>query len=105
MIDMVTSIKVVPGKVSQAIEWANRQLAYIKKAGLISISVFLLHPATGEGSAIAFVDRCSSMAEWEERLAKRQADSGWMEIVKELLEADWYLGATRQIYDVLEVVE
>ena len=105
MIDMVSRIKVTPGRVSShAVKWANKIIEYSKKSGLGG-HLFLLRPATGERNEIAFVDRCSSMAEWEERLAKRQADSGWMEIVKELLEADWYLGATRQIYDVLEVVE
>ena len=39
---------------------------------------------------------------YEEHYKKRRADSGWMAIAKELLEADWYLGLTCRINKVIE---
>ena len=105
MIDVVTSIKFVPGKGSQAREWAKKILAYQKKAGLLSGPIFLLQAETGERSKITFVEQQPSMAKYEETKTKMRADSGRMAIVKEMLDSDWFLGGTRHIYDVLEVVE
>ncbi len=105
MIAVVTSIKIVPGKGAQAREWARKILAYEKKAGLLSGPIFLLRPATGKRIKITFAEHQPSMAKYEETKTKQRPDSGRMAIIKEMLESDWYLGGTRQIYDVLEVVE
>ncbi|MEE9474781.1 MAG: hypothetical protein V3V36_03830 [Candidatus Hydrothermarchaeaceae archaeon] len=105
MIDVVIRIKVAPGKVgSHAVKFASKMLAYEKRAGL-SAPGSLLQPMTGDGHEIVFVSRYPSMSEYEENYRKLRADSGWMEIAKEILESDWYLGLTRRIYDVVEVVE
>jgi hypothetical protein len=105
MIDVVTTLKVVPGKTrSHAVEWAKKNLEHSKKAGLIDGPLFLLRPETGERNYISFVERHPSMAKYEEAMSKRRADSGWTASVREAMESDWYLGGTRQIYNVIEVI-
>ena len=42
------------------------------------------------------------MSEYEEARNKTAADSGRAAIVKEALEADWFLGMTRRIFEVVE---
>jgi hypothetical protein len=104
MIDVVYRFKVAPGKVEQALEWASKNRAYLKKAGL-SGTLFLLRPITVEAGEIAFVERLASMSEYEKIRTKRRADSGYMAIAKELQGSDWYLGHANRIYEVVEVVE
>lgn len=50
MIDVVFRHQVAPGKGEQALEWASKLLAYVKKTGL-SGTVFLLRPERGAGAA------------------------------------------------------
>ena len=92
--------KIVPGNTEAALEWVHRLIANGKKAGLTpSLGGSILWPITGETDWIGAAGRFASMAEYEETLGKRRADSGFMALVKELNEADWYLGVERQIYD------
>ena len=101
MIDVVYGFKVAPGKRAQAKEWAGKLIAYAKKAGL-SGTLFFLRPRTGEINEIAFVFRHSSMAEYEEAVSKRVADSGFLALVKERDESGWSLGYAIRIYEVVE---
>ena len=105
MIDVVYRIKVAPGKAGQALGWAKKHLAYVRKAGLSAQAMSVVQPRTGETDEIAWVDRYPSMAVYEEnRHGKGPADSGWVASLKELTEAEWYRGVETTIYDVVDSV-
>ncbi len=101
MIEVVGRINVAPGKVQQGVEWAKKLTAFSKNAG-IGGEVYIVRPLTGEVRFFAFVSRYASMAEFEELRNKRRANSGWMAILNEGVESDWYLGTKRNIYEVVE---
>jgi hypothetical protein len=103
MIRVVGRIKVTPRKMTQALEWAGKALAYEKKTGFSPAT--LLRPLTGDTTAIVFENQFSSMADFEAMLRKRQEDPQWIAILQETKESDWWAGATREIYDVVEVAE
>ena len=90
-----------PNKATQAVEWARKLMAYSKKAG-ISGDVSLIRPSTGETNSLIWLSRHASMEEREQIHKKRRADSGWVAIVNEGIESDWFIGERRNIYEVLE---
>ncbi len=101
MIEAGVQFKVAPGKVSShAVKWAEKLLAYHKKAGLGG-AWSLLRPMTGGMHEILFTARFPSMAEYEEDFRKQREDSGFMAIVKEMTESDWNLDNRRKIYEVV----
>ena len=92
---------VVPGKTQQAMEWGRKIVGYYKKASSPRLS--LLRPTTGGIiSEIVFIAEWSSMSEMEEEFRRREADSDWQAIMKQLGKADWVVGATRTMYEVAE---
>jgi hypothetical protein len=92
----------VPDKAQQAVEWASKVMAYVKKAGLGTNQVSLLQPWTGNVSAFLFVGRYTSISELGDHVSKREADSGLTALLKERDESGWYLATTRTIYNEIE---
>jgi hypothetical protein len=106
MVDVVYRIRTAPGKASEAMGWARKNLEYIKKAGLCAPAVFLLQPLTGPTDEITWVDRFTSMAMYEEYFCQKgPADPGWLESLKTLTDAPWYRGMELQIHNVVEMVQ
>jgi hypothetical protein len=99
MIHVVESISVAIGKTEQALEWMDRMVTHIEKAGLkvSGRKWWVVRPITGEASSrLRVVQQYASIAEWEEVLSKRRADSGYMALVKEMNES-WLVRLDREI--------
>ena len=62
----------------------------------------LLQPLTGEFDELVFVGRGPSLSEFDEVLKNRHADPEWEPILKEIREAEWNLGFTRRLFNVVE---
>jgi hypothetical protein len=87
---------------SEAREWATKLLAHDKKEGLAPKETVMLRPMIGESGSVIFSAPHASMAELEEAIKKRHANSEWMKLIKKGTEADWYLETTSQVFEVFE---
>ena len=102
MIIVTNRWKTAMGKTEAGLEWAKKVMAYEKKAGLTAPKWWLLRPITGDTHRFTLVGEFASLAEYEEVLAKRSADSGLQAFSKEMRESDWFVGFERQIVNVVE---
>ena len=103
MVNVVVRLQVAPGKMRQALEWVQKMRTYSEDAGLFNTPSNLLRPITGESVHELVQTRMfPTMAEFEESYRKQRADTGCVALLSEMGESDWYLGNTRQVYDVIE---
>ena len=101
MVTEIYRMKVAPGKVSAARDWASRIWAQSEKAGS-SGTGSVLRSVTGDTNEVVVLVQYASLAEFEESFKKLRADSGWVAIARELRESDWIRESTRQFYETFE---
>ena len=102
MINVVTKFKIVPGRMRQALEWAAKIASYVKKT-TPDWDVFTLTPISGVGEVeFVFSYNVPSLSKYDEAVNIRRDKSDWQALVKEARESDWFLGITRQFYNIVE---
>jgi hypothetical protein len=101
MIGIISTVKIAPGKTSQALEWTSKVMECIKKKQP-NWQQLHLRPLTGEFDELVFVSIGPSLSEFDEVLKNRHADPEWEPILKEFREAEWNLGFTRRLFNVVE---
>ena len=97
----VVTQRCVPGKTKQGVKWASKIVAYYKKAG--SAKILVLQPTTGQViSEFVLIAHWPSLADLEKEFKRRATDPGWIAIMNEMLESDWHLSATRNLYEIAD---
>ena len=91
-----------PNRTTLAMEHVSKVYAYCKKEDLIPPQTMLVRPRYGDTNSYVWIAQYSSISEMEQFRNKRRADSGFMALLKEGTEADWYLGTRSNIYDAIE---
>jgi hypothetical protein len=105
MIIVTNRFDVVPGKTTTGLEWAKRLIANSRKAGFTPPKGgWLLRRRTGDLNGFTLAGQYDSMAEYEEIVAKRVANSENQALFKEMQESDWYAGTESQIAEVVEEI-
>jgi hypothetical protein len=102
MIIATWRISTAPDRVREGLEWAKSAMANMKKAGHAPSKWWILRPRTGDTNRFSIAAQFASWAELETQMEKRDADSGFQNLIKERQKTDWYAGIEITINEVFE---
>ena len=100
MIILTDNFDVVPGKMSEGLDWAKRLRAASKKAGLVGEKRWLLRSIIN-AQRFSIVTQFASLGDYEEQYKNIQ-NSEVQALIKEMGTGGWIAGTDRAISRILE---
>ena len=100
MVIVTTRLDVAMGKMSVALEWADKVWKVLENAGGLGSKSWIIRGQTGQSNRITIAGQYASMGEFEEGSDKAFADPALQPLLTEM--SNWCTGVERTIGKVIK---